>query len=192
MDGWPANINELNRLLNELSVRNGAGHELNKDSGFVQWRDRTLQIRSEKMAVYFVGNGASAAMASHFSADLSKNAHIRTQVFTDLSLITACANDVCYKEVYALPLSWSMKKGDMLIAISSSGNSPNIVQAIEMAKYLGGMVVTLSAMGEDNVIRGIGDLNFYIPAKTYGMAETCHAAILHFWMDLVEEKNMVV
>jgi len=182
---WASNINELNQLLSELSIRTKDGRELDHDAGFAWWRDRTLEIRSEKKTVYCVGNGASASMASHFSADLSKNAHIRTQVFTDLSLITACANDQTYKEVYALPLSWSMNKYDMLIAISSSGNSPNIIRAIETAKSLNGIVVTLSAMRGDNEIRGEGDLNFYIPVETYGMAETCHAAILHFWIDLV-------
>ena len=76
----------------------------------------------------------------------------------------------------------------MVVAISSSGNSPNIIRAVHQAKELGGTVITISAMNEDNAIRKLGDLNFYVPAKTYGLAETAHAAILHFWMDLVESK----
>ena len=131
-------------------------------------------------------------MASHFAADVAKNAGIRTNVFTDTALMTALANDLCYEEVYAEQLRWNMKAGDMLVAISSSGNSPNIVRAVKTAQSLNGTVVTLSAMGEDNAIRKLGDLNFYVPAQTYGMAETAHAAILHYWMDIVEYSSKEV
>ena len=127
-------------------------------------------------------------MASHFAADMVKNTGIRTIVFTDLALITALANDFAFEEVYSKPLGWFMKRGDMLVAISSSGNSPNIVRAVEAAKKIGAMVVTLSAMKGDNAIRKVGELNFYVPAESYGLAETAHAAILHYWMDLVEEE----
>lgn len=83
-----------------------------------------------------------------------------------------------------------MVVGDMLVAISSSGNSPNVLSGAETARKLGGAVITLSAMKEENALRKLGVLNFYIPGQTYGLAETGHAAILHFWMDLVEmEKN---
>ena len=150
----------------------------------------TVRLKNEFGTIFLVGNGASASMASHFSADITKNLHIRTQIFTDLSLITACANDICYEEVYAEPLHWSMKRGDMLVAISSSGNSPNIVRAIDTAKAIGGRIITLSAMDVDNKIRSMGDLNFYIPANTYGLAETCHAAILHYWVDLMEYRSI--
>ena len=128
-------------------------------------------------------------MASHFAADMAKNGGVRTMVFTDLSLLTAVANDFNYEDVYAEPLRWHMKRKDMVVAISSSGNSPNIVRAVVQAKRLGGTVITISAMIEDNSIRKLGDLNFYVSAKTYGLAETAHAAILHFWMDLVESKR---
>ena len=155
------------------------------DSAFAQWREHTLQIRSARKSVFLIGNGASASMASHIAADLAKNAHIRTEVFSDLSLITAIANDLSYAEVFAEPLRRRMTEGDMLVAISSSGRSPNILQGVQEAKRLGGIVVTLSAMDSDNTLQNQGLLNFYVPAMSYGMAETCHAAILHYWMDLI-------
>jgi D-sedoheptulose 7-phosphate isomerase len=101
-------------------------------------------------------------------------------------LITAIANDISYEEVFAEPLRWYMKKGDMLVSISSSGNSSNVVRAVKMARSLGGIVITLSAMGENNETRKMGDLNFYISAQTYGLAESAHAVILHHWMDCIE------
>ncbi len=180
---WTNNISNLENCLKSLSARDKAGDETDSDSAFAQWKDRTVQVREDRKTVYLIGNGASASMASHFAADLSKNGHVRTQVFTDLSLVTAVANDINYESVFAEPLRWQMTEGDMLVAVSSSGNSPNVLAGCETAASLGGVVVTLSAMKPDNALRSLGSLNFYVPAETYGVAETCHAAILHFWMD---------
>lgn len=185
MLNWPNNILTLKECLNSLSVRDRAGKELDANASFLQWKEITCEVRSRKKAIFLIGNGASASMASHVAADLAKNAHVHTQVFTDLSLITAVANDLCFEEVYAEPLRRRMKKSDMLIAISSSGRSPNILLATKEAIKLGGVVITLSAMKPGNPLRNLGILNFYIPVGTYGMAETCHSAILHYWIDLV-------
>jgi D-sedoheptulose 7-phosphate isomerase len=194
MQTWKKQIDEFHDLLEKLSVRDGAGNAITPDKGFFNWKEFSSSIRLEGKSIYFVGNGASASMASHFSTDIAKNGGIKTQVFTDVSLLTALSNDLNYAEVFAEPLRWWMQKGDMLVAISSSGNSPNVVQAVNVAKNLGGIVITISAMSKNNLIRKIGDLNFYVAAKTYGFAESAHAAILHHWMDLVEmnwknEKN---
>lgn len=142
-----------------------------------------MALRRADRTTYLIGNGASASMASHMAADLAKNAQVNTQVFTDAALITALANDCSYEDVFAEPLAQRMRPGDMLVAISSSGNSPNIVKACRTARNLKGSVVTLSAMAAENKIRTLGELNFWIPADAYGLAETCHAALLHFWMD---------
>ena len=183
---WSHYVASLQKILYMLSIMDGDGKDLDAAKGFLILTEWARQIREAGRCIFFIGNGASASMASHFSADMAKNGKIRTRVFTDLSLLTATANDICYEEVYSDPLKLYMKPGDMLVAISSSGNSPNIVKGTETAKALEGKVVTLSAMNEDNVIRKRGDLNLYIPGETYGMAETGHAAILHFWMDSIE------
>ena len=124
-------------------------------------------------------------MASHFAADLSKTAGIHTEVFFDLSLITAISNDIGYEHIFSLPLRQRAKKGDMLIAISSSGNSANILKAVEVAVEMGITVVTLTGMSRDNLLRTRGSLNVYVPTTSYGHTETCHALILHYWMDRV-------
>ena len=183
---WDQNIQALSDILKKISIRDNFGSVLMPDEAIQKWKEMTLKICESDNVVFFVGNGASASMASHFATDIAKNAGIRTNVFTDTALMTALANDLCYEEVYAEPLRWNMRDGDMLVAISSSGNSPNIVRAVRTAKSLKGNVITLSAMSEDNSIRKLGDLNFYVPAQTYGLAETAHAAILHYWMDIVE------
>ena len=189
MNKWQQNINDLCNLLEDLSVQDSQGINLEVDEAFSRVTELTFRVKSKGGTIYFIGNGASASMASHFSADMAKSGGVRTMVFTDPSLITAVANDVSYEDVYAEPLKWYMKSKDMVVAISSSGNSPNIVRALHQAKETGGTVITISAMKGENAIRKLGDLNFHVPANTYGFAETAHAAILHFWMDLVESKN---
>jgi D-sedoheptulose 7-phosphate isomerase len=153
--------------------------------GFDTWASLTAMVRDQGNTVYLIGNGASASMASHIAADLAKNGRLHTEVFSDLSLITAIANDLSYDKVFAMPLSQRMKRDDMLVAISSSGCSPNILEGVEEARKGGGLVVTLSAMNPENPLRRMGDLNFYVAAQGYGEAETCHAAILHYWVDLM-------
>ncbi|MCP4138371.1 MAG: SIS domain-containing protein [bacterium] len=185
MAEWISYTEQLRSVQEKLSVRDLSGKELGHEPGFSEWKKQTLRVRSEEKCAYFAGNGASASMASHFSTDIAKNGGVFTCVFSDFSFLTALSNDISYEEVFAEPLRWRMKQGDMLIAISSSGNSPNIVRAVETARNCGGIIVTLSAMGESNKIRGMGDLNFYVPAQTYGLAETSHAAILHFWTDTI-------
>ncbi len=185
---WFNHINYLKYHMRLLSVHDDTGQEIDPDAAFGQWQKTTKQIRENQQTVYLIGNGASASMASHFAADLAKNAHVHTEVFSDLSLITAIANDLSYEEVFAEPLRRRMLAGEMLVAISSSGQSKNIIRAVNQAKSNGGLVITLSAMESKNMLRTQGVLNFYVPAMSYGMAETCHAAILHYWIDQMVAK----
>lgn len=183
---WSAQLERLSFVLSRLSFRDGAGCEIPTDEGFATWRDLAQTLRDRRRTIFLVGNGASASMASHFAADLAKNAHVHTEVFSDLSLITAISNDMGYEHVFAEPLRRRGQAGDMLVAISSSGRSPNILAAAEVARERQLTTVTLSAMTETNPLRSMGVLNAYIKAETYGMAETGHAAILHHWMDSME------
>jgi len=180
---WNLHLNTLNKCLCDMAVRDVAQADIGHDDAFKKWHSSTIQVRKAEKIIYLIGNGASASMASHFAADLAKNAFLHTQVFTDIALVTAIANDFSYSDVFVEPLRRRMKSGDMVVAISSSGNSSNILKACEYAADNGAHVVTLSAMKPDNLLRNIGELNFWIPASTYGLAETAHAAVLHYWMD---------
>lgn len=186
---WTFKINEIGKCLQLLSASRGDEGNIPVDDAFGMWIDMTIRIREQKRTIFLIGNGASASMASHVAADLAKNGHVHTEVFSDLSLITAIANDLSYDEVFAEPLRRRMKSGDMLVAISSSGQSVNVLKAADEARKRDGVAVTLSAMKDDNSLISKGDLNFYVPASTYGLAETCHAAILHHWIDKIVERN---
>ncbi len=183
---WINYTKKLNEQLINIAISDKDNIPLDPQTGFKKWQKWSTTLRSQKKNLFLIGNGASASMASHFATDIAKNGKIRARVFTDMSLITALSNDIDFTEVYAEPLKWYGESGDMLIAISSSGNSPNIVKAVQDANSIGITTITLSAMQETNAIRFLGDLNFYLQAHSYGHAETCHAAILHYWMDIME------
>jgi D-sedoheptulose 7-phosphate isomerase len=182
---WSEQVGALSECLKGISVTVEDDVHIDTERAFNLWCDTTEVVRQAERVIYLIGNGASASMASHFAADLAKNADLHTQVFTDISLMTAVANDLSYDMVFVAPLRRRLKVGDMLVAISSSGHSPNVLKAAEFAALRKATVVTLSAMQPDNALRQIGALNFWLPADTYGMAETGHAAILHHWMDRV-------
>ena len=93
---WDDNIHRLTVLLSHLSFRKDDGAEYNTDEGFRIWQELTMEVREKERSIYLIGNGASASMASHFAADLAKNAHLHTEVFSDLSLISAISNDMGY------------------------------------------------------------------------------------------------
>jgi len=186
---WKEHILHLKEILSKISFSNSKGRQIQQDEGFKKWVRHSGEIRKEKKIIFLIGNGASASMASHFAADLGKNAQIHTQVFSDLSLITAISNDLGFENVFSEPLKRRGGKGDMLVAISSSGKSPNIIKAVELANSMEIITVTLSGMSPENPLRKLGTTNIYVPGNTYGLVETAHATILHYWMDLIAEKK---
>lgn len=185
---WQEHLDFLNDILRRLSVTGENGCECAPDDAFAALFQRTVRLRQESRTIYCVGNGASASIASHFAADMAKNGALHTEVFTDLALLSAISNDMGFEFVYAEPLRRRAKAGDLLVAISSSGSSPNILKCVDCARTLGIDVVTLSAMRADNPLRRSGFLNFYVPAGEYGDAESLHAMLLHYWIDLFLKK----
>ena len=182
MEGWRDYLKTLVAACDGLMVTSPGG-ALSASDGLRRWVEQTRSVHTRGQNVYLIGNGASAAMASHFAADACKTAQLRASTFNDASLLTATANDVSFEEVFALPLRRLARPGDMLVSISSSGRSPNIVRALEAARSTSMEIVTLSGKGADNPSRALGDLNFYVPDQTYGVVESAHTVILHYWID---------
>lgn len=182
-------IEQIQEALSQMAVTTGKGDVLDHDTALSCWCDWTRGVKREAKTMFFIGNGASAMMASHMAADSSKNGGIRSLAFNDAALLTAVSNDISYDKSFAFPITRFADNGDLLITISSSGNSPNIIEAINMAKEIGLRVVTLSGMKPQNRSRQLGDLNFYIPAETYGLVESCHQTLLHCWLDRFMEEE---
>jgi D-sedoheptulose 7-phosphate isomerase len=131
----------------------------------------------------FIGNGGSAAIASHMAADYQKNGGFSTLCFNDAASLTCISNDIGYESVFRHPLSHHGRIGDVLFAISSSGESESILEAVDLAKRLRLNVVTLSGFIRGNRLRGRGGANFYVPSMNYGVVENVHMAILHGFLD---------
>jgi len=141
------------------------------------------QQTQQDCKVIFIGNGGSAAIASHQAIDYWRNGGFPAIAFNDASLLTCIGNDFGYEHVFSKPIAMLAKPGDVLIAISSSGQSANILAGVEQALTLGCRVITLSSFKPDNPLRQLGDLNFYAPTFSYGFAEISHLAICHCILD---------
>ena len=136
------------------------------------------QIKKNKKKVILVGNGGSAAMASHVSVDLTKMCRIRTLNFNEADLLTCFSNDYGYENWVQKAISFNADKGDMLICISSSGNSKNIINGAKFAKKIGCKVITLTGFDKKNKVRKIGDVNLWLDSKNYNIVEMTH----HIWL----------
>ena len=131
----------------------------------------------------FIGNGGSAAIASHQAVDYWKNGGLKAVAFNDASLLTCIGNDYGYDRVFAEPIRRFGEAQDLLIAISSSGKSPNILRGVEAAREQGCRVLTLSGFDDTNPLRRLGELNFYVPSHAYGIVEVMHLSLLHAMLD---------
>jgi D-sedoheptulose 7-phosphate isomerase len=176
-------VSSMNCGLRDLEITDITGKGLTHDEGFDQLCTMTRKVVESGRKQYLCGNGASAAFANHMALDWTKNGGIPTHSFSDSALLTAMGNDLGYEEVFSAPLSWYAKAGDQLVAISSSGNSPNIVRTIAAAREKEMGVITFTGLRPDNTCRNLGDINLYIPAKTYGIVECAHQVLLHVWLD---------
>lgn len=148
-------------------------------------RDRMLEVKAKGRKVLIVGNGGSAAIASHVQTDLCHSLGIRALVFNEPPLLTALANDNGYENAFQRLVDLWGDAGDVLVAISSSGRSANILNACAAARSKGMDILTFSGFGADNPLRQQGDLNFYVANAMYGPVESAHAVLVHHLTDLV-------
>lgn len=131
--------------------------------------------------VIFIGNGGSNAVASHMAADISKNGGVRAVAFNDLPTITMLGNDYGYENVFSKQLEFYGFGGDVLVAISSSGGSKNILNAAVKAKEKELSVFTFTGMVKtaQNKLRNMGEINFVVPSTDYGIVEIAHLSLIH-------------
>ena len=147
--------------------------------------ERLLDARKRGRKVLVIGNGGSAAIASHMQTDLCHSLGIRGLVFNEPPLLTALANDNGYENAFQRLVDLWADAGDVLVAISSSGRSANILNACRAARGRGATIVTFSGFGADNPLRSLGDLNFYVANASYGPVESAHAVLVHHLTDQV-------
>jgi D-sedoheptulose 7-phosphate isomerase len=119
------------------------------------------------------------------ATDYWKNGSMRAIAFNDASLLTCLSNDCGYENVFGKPVEMFADEGDILVAISSSGKSENILNGVRAARKMGAYVVTLSGFKSDNPLRSMGDYNFFVPGGEYGPVEIIHLSITHCILDSV-------
>ena len=178
-------FDNLTHQLKSLKVANQKGKSLEFFQGLeIVARLIVEQTRSGKKII-FIGNGASAAIASHMSTDYWKNGGMRAISFNDSSLLTCISNDYGYEHVFEKPIEMFANEGDILMAISSSGKSENILRATQAARAKKCSVITFSGFAPDNPLSQLGDYNFHVPSPDYGQVEIIHLSICHCICDAI-------
>ena len=144
------------------------------------------ELRTDNRMLWWVGNGGSSTICSHLSQDVMNKLDIRSCAFSDVSLLTCMANDYGFPDVYARPLKKMAEEGDMLIAISSSGNSENILNSVKIATEKNMSIITLSGFNDDNHLwNSSAEISFYLSSDLYGIVEVGHLALLHSIIEIM-------
>ncbi len=174
----------LAALLREAEVTDRASRNLSLSEGCDWVRKTAHDTHDAGNKIIFICNGGSAGIASHLAIDFSKNGGLRSLAFNDPSALTCLGNDLGYENVFAKQLEFHARPGDLLIAISSSGRSPNILGAVKTARTQDCKVATFSGFTEENELRRTGDVNFYVRSREYGFVEVAHLALCHAVLDI--------
>lgn len=159
--------------------------EQDVSSSLLATRDLLRELNSRGRKMILAGNGASAAICSHAALDFSKQARTRAVTLGDASAVTAFANDCGFECWICRALDLHADPGDVIVLISSSGRSPNIVNAARHAKQKGHPLVTFSGFDAGNPLRSLGDINFWVDSQAYNIVENVHSIWLMMVCDLL-------
>ena len=183
------NFEDIRNLLGQIEATSKHGDTI----VFEEAIEKVVHLLLEKVdaggQILFIGNGGSSAIASHMAIDFWKNAGVKAMAFNDSVLLTCIGNDYGYKHVFEKPIEIFATPQDVLIAISSSGESENIIRGVQAAVAKGITVVTLSGFKPNNALRSMGGINFYVPATHYGHVECAHHVLCHSLVNVILSKN---
>ncbi len=182
-------IDDLHRLFNQTEATDIGGKEINLQDALIKSAEMVMKANSLGKKMIFIGNGGSAAVSSHKALDYWFTGKIRGIAFSDHAFLTCISNDFGYQNVFVKQIEMSADRGDILFAISSSGNSENIIQAVKEARRRGCSVFTFSGFKETNRLRRLGDLNFYIPVQHYNKVESLHLLLCDCILEIIVEKR---
>ena len=172
-------LEELRQTVMDMTVTQELSRELSLEIGVKKAEQLLLSVQKEKKDLYIIGNGGSAAIASHAVTDFMNEGKISAHTLHDSAIFSCMANDYGYDGAFSKIIMLTMKPADVLIAISSSGQSKNIICAVESAKQAGSTVITFSGFDNNNPLRRMGDMNFWCDSEDYGVVEIAHQFILH-------------
>ena len=177
-------LTDLNKKILDVSISDHEGQTIDLAAGIDKSLDLIKLVQKERKQIFFVGNGGSAGIASHLAIDYAKNGKVNSRALNDSSSLTCLANDYGYDFVFSKQLEYYANEGDLLIAISSSGESKNILNGVDEAKKKNCNVITMSGFSSGNSLRKKGQINFYIDGAEYGIVEVAHLTLLHLILDI--------
>lgn len=155
-----------------------------------------LEAYTRHVGVFSCGNGGSAAIANHLQCDHVKGVRTATDLAprvvslsTNIELLTAIANDVAYEDIFAYQLQSQSGPGDVLIAISSSGRSPNIVRALTWARDHGLRTIALTGF-DGGAARAVAEVTIHVDGVNYGVVEDAHHAVMHALAQYIRQSRM--
>lgn len=180
--------NFINTYLKDISSLLNPNEELVKK--IIDVKNILIGMKKNNSKAMIFGNGGSAAIASHFSVDLTKNAGIRCSNYNEADLITCFSNDYGYEKWVEKAVSFYADKNDVLILISSSGKSKNMINACKAARSVNiSKIITFTGHDKNNPLSKLGDINFWVNSKAYNHVENVHQILLLMLVDLVIGKT---
>jgi D-sedoheptulose 7-phosphate isomerase len=182
-------VRQFQSLVEKTTFTDLDGIYLNYQNG-VHENLRTLKnLRDRGGNLFLIGNGGSAAVVSHVLTDFINVAKLNTRTLHESSLLSCMSNYYGYGNSFSEPPSTLSRGKNVLIAISSSGRSPNIHNAVKSIKKVGGEAAILSGYNQDNPLRSMEDLNVWLNSKSYGLLQIGHLFYLHYLSGRLEFKK---
>lgn len=185
---------QINQRLSNYANRLNAGLESVNKEQLKKVLELLEHAYKKRIPVFVCGNGGSLTISDHFHCDHAKGTHYdallrpKIEPLTSGSILTAIANDIGYEDVFSFQLSMKGSAGDILVAISASGNSPNIINAIKKAKELN--METIAFVGFDGGKAAyLADYVLHVDENNYGIIEDCHQALMHILAQHIRESN---
>lgn len=175
-------------LLAGCQFTDAAGQAFDGKTLIAQMLDEFTRVKQQHAKVIILGNGGSAAIASHVITDLRNVGGLCALTLHEAAPLTCFTNDYGYAQAFAKQIAAFAYPNDLLIAISSSGQSANIVNAVHAATDKGIAVMTLSGFKQDNPLRKLGRWNVWLDSNHYGMVELAHLFMLHHLTDHLIKK----
>ena len=183
-------LDQFKNTVESIEITNTENIEFSLEDDLTEIHKLLVDVQKKKRNLYIIGNGGSAAIASHAVIDFMNVGKISAHTLHDPSTLTCMSNDYGYENAFSKILNITLKKEDLLIVISSSGKSKNMTNAVKAAKKNGTTVITLSGFDSKNTLRTLGDINIWINSRDYGMVEIAHQFILHNLADRFIDKQV--
>ena len=171
---------QFQAIVEKAEFSDHEGNSLDCEKGIQKNLGMLGNLKDRGGNLFLVGNGGSAGVVSHILTDFINVNKLNARTLHESSLLSCMSNDYGYENSFSEPLSTLAREKDLLIAVSSSGRSPNIHNAVKSIKKAGGEAITLSGFGEDNPLRSMGDLNIWLDSTSYGLVEIGHLFYLHY------------